>query len=61
MDGLVGLSWAARFADLQPIDFYLWSHLKSIAHPTPFHSVDDLWNRIDKGCKQIRATPDIFE
>ena len=53
--------WPARSPDLNPLDFFLWGHLKSIVYATPVENVEDLSNRIIAGCNSIRNDPGIFE
>ena len=50
----------ARSPDLNPLDFFLWSHLKSLVYTTAVENVEDLRNRIMQGCDTIRNTPGIF-
>lgn len=53
--------WPARSPDLNPLDFFLWGHLKSIVYSSPVESVEDLRVRISNGIERIRQTPGIFE
>jgi len=53
--------WPPRSPDLNPIDFYLLGHLKTIVHATPVRDIQDLHDRITAGCETIRCTPGIFE
>ena len=39
-------AWPARYSDLNPLDFYLWGHLKAIVYDTPVATVEALRNRI---------------
>ena len=45
--------WPARSPDLNPLDFYLWGHLKAIVHSTTIHNVE-IRQQIEQGCQQIR-------
>ena len=47
--------------DLNPLDFYLWGHLKTILYDTPLATVEVLRNRIIAACEKIRNNPGIFE
>lgn len=38
--------WPPRSPDLNPLDFYLWGHLKSVVYKTPVENELDLRNRI---------------
>ena len=53
--------WPARSPDLNPLDFFLWGHLKTLVYATPVDHVDDLLERIVEGYNTIRTTPDILE
>jgi len=55
------IAWPARSPDLNPLDFYLWGHLKTIVYDTPVATVEVLRNRIIAACEKIRNTPGIFE
>ena len=49
--GRQGLTqWPARSPDLNPLDLYLWCHLKAIVYFTPIHNVEILHQRIEQGC-----------
>jgi Helix-turn-helix domain (DUF4817) len=53
--------WPARSPDLNPLDFYLWGHLKQLVYSTPIETVDELQLRIINGFNMIRARPEIFQ
>lgn len=55
------ITWPARSPDLDPLDFYLWGHLKSIVYSTPVANVQLLRQRIQQACEQIKQIPKIFE
>lgn len=55
------VTWPPRSPDLNPLDFYVWGHLKSIVYSTPIEDADDLRQRVVDGCQQIRNIPGIFE
>ena len=55
------ISWPARSPDLNPIDFYLWGHLKSLVYETPVDSEAELLPRIQAACDQVRGTPEVLE
>ena len=46
---------------LNPLDYFLWGHLKSLVYTTPVENVEDLRNRIIAGCNLIRNDPGVFE
>ncbi|KYN32920.1 hypothetical protein ALC56_12736, partial [Trachymyrmex septentrionalis] len=51
----------SRSPDLNPLDYFLWRHLKSLVCTTPIENENDLRNRIVVSCEAIRNTPGIFE
>ena len=53
--------WPPRSPDLNPLDFFLWEHLKSLVYTTPIENLHDLRNRIVASRETIRNTPGIFE
>ena len=53
--------WPSRSPDLNPLDFYLWGHLKAIVYSTPIHNVEILRQRIEQECQQIQQTPGIWK
>lgn len=53
--------WPPRSPDLNPLDFCIWGHLKSLVYTTPIECVNDLRNRIIAGCETIQNTPGIFQ
>lgn len=55
------IAWPPRSPDLNPLDFYLWGHLKSLVYSSPVNDVDTLRNRLVAGCETIRSAPGIWE
>lgn len=53
--------WPARSPDLNPLDFFLWGHLKSLVYSTPVDNIEELRARILNGIATIQQTPGIFE
>lgn len=53
--------WPARSPDLNPLDFYLWGHLKTLVYNSQIDTVDELRLRILNAIETIRQTPGIFE
>lgn len=44
----------ARSPDLNPIDSFVWGHLKSIVYATPVDNIKKLRERIKDGWQRIR-------
>ena len=65
INGLVAevlFAWPARSPDLNPLDFHLWGHLKSIVHAArSIEHAEILRNRMEQGFRQIRETPGMIE
>lgn len=56
------IAWPVRSPDLNPLDFYLWDHLKTIVYSTPIASVEEeLRARIGQAFQHIQNTLFIFE
>ncbi len=53
------IEWPARSPDLNPLDFFLWGHLKSVVYKTQPTSLEDLRERIVMECRNL--TNDMFE
>jgi hypothetical protein len=52
--------WPARSPDLNPLDFFVWGHLRCLVYETPVER-EDLLPRIQAACDNERQTPDILE
>lgn len=52
--------WPPGSPDINPLDFYLWGHLKSIVYKTPVENPEVLRNRIIDAFEAIRNRPDIL-
>ncbi|KAJ8885643.1 hypothetical protein PR048_011841 [Dryococelus australis] len=50
-----------RRTELNPLDFYLWGHLKTLVYATPVNGVNSLRKRIEAGCEAIRNFPGILQ
>lgn len=46
--------WPPRSPDINPLDFYLWGHLKEIVYKTPVHTREELMQRIDEAFQIIK-------
>lgn len=50
--------WPPRSPDLNPLDFFLWGHLKNYVYQTPVESVQELEARIMRGMRTV--TPEML-
>lgn len=48
------MPWPARSPDLNPLDYYLWGHLKSKVYSVPIDNIGRLRERIFYCCQEIR-------
>jgi hypothetical protein len=54
-------AWPLRSPDFNPLDFFLWGHLKSLAYAAPVDNEETLHHRVVDACQTIRSCPGIFE
>ena len=54
------VEWAARSPDLNPMDFFFWSDLKTLVYKTPVNTLEQLRQRIIESCETIRQKQGIF-
>ena len=61
-DRLIGrggpVSWPPRSPDLNPLDFYLWGHMKGLVYATEVTTRDELLDRIHEAAAAIHHTPE---
>ncbi|KAJ4431095.1 hypothetical protein ANN_19690 [Periplaneta americana] len=55
------IAWHPRSPDLNPLDFYLWGHLKSLVYSSPVPDLESLRNRIVACSEDIRNTPGVWD
>ncbi|KAJ4445382.1 hypothetical protein ANN_07187 [Periplaneta americana] len=64
-DGWIGrggpIAWPPRSPDLNPLDFYLWGHLKSLVYSSPVPDLESLRNRIVACSEDICNTPGVWD
>lgn len=54
------INWAPRSPDLNPCDFCIWGYLKSLVYAVPIETRNQLWQRIQNACNEIRNNAGIF-
>jgi hypothetical protein len=54
-------AWLTHSPDLNPMDFYLWGHLKALVYSAPVLNVKTLHQRIVNACRTIQNYPRTFE
>ncbi|KAJ4431179.1 hypothetical protein ANN_19776 [Periplaneta americana] len=55
------IAWPPRSSDLNPLDFYLWGHLKSLVYSSPVPDLEFLRNRIVACSEDIRNTAGVWD
>jgi hypothetical protein len=55
------VTWSPRSPDRNPIDFYIWGHVKNEVYSTPLTNVEELWERIVATFDVIRNRPGQLE
>jgi hypothetical protein len=55
------VAWPLRLPDLNPLDFYLRGHLKTLVYSSPIPDVDILRQRVVQGCASIRRIDSLCE
>ena len=53
--------WPARSPELNPLDFYLWRHLKLLVYGADIPDEETLYRRVMEACETIRHHPGAFE
>jgi hypothetical protein len=53
--------WPPRSPDVNPLDFYLWGHLKTLVYSNPTPDVDTLRQPVEQGCASIRRVDGLCE
>jgi hypothetical protein len=54
-------AWPPCSPVLNPLDFYVWGHLKPFAFSAPAHKVDTLHQHIVNACQTIHNYPFVFD
>jgi hypothetical protein len=53
--------WPPRSPDLNPVDYCVWGHVKSLVYTSAVDAVEELQHRIEGACQQISNEPGVFE
>jgi hypothetical protein len=54
-------AWPPRLPDLNPLDFYLWEHLKTHLYTAPVDNKEALYHHVVDACQTICNYQSIFE
>lgn len=52
------IPWPPRSPDFNPLDFFLWGHIKHQVYVTPPADMDELWQKINETCQAV--TPNML-
>lgn len=52
--------WPPRSPDFNPVDYYLWGHLKAKVYDVAINSREELLERINNACVEVRNNPDMI-
>jgi hypothetical protein len=55
------VAWPPRSPELNPLNFYLWGHCKTLVCSNPIPDVDTLRQRVEQGCASIRHIDGLCE
>ena len=55
------VSWPPRSPDLNPLDYYLWGHVKDLVYATPIEHEAELMPRITAAFDSVRNEPEVLE
>ena len=53
--------WPPRSPDLNPMDFCVWGHVKSLVYATEVNSLEELRLRIESAFQNVQKTPGLPE
>lgn len=54
------VDWSPRSPDLNMLDFYGWGTIKQIVYASEVNNAEELWQRVQAACAQIREDPETF-
>lgn len=52
--------WPSRSPDFNPVDYHIWGYLKSKVYSTDINSREELLQRIEDACEEMRNNPDVI-
>jgi hypothetical protein len=55
------VNWPARSPNLNPLDFWLWGHLKTLVYSESINDLQVLLQWVENACQEIRVKPGIFD
>jgi transposase len=61
MGGGGPVPWPPRSPDLNPVDYCVWSQVRSLVYTSAVDTVEELQHRIEGVCQQIRNEPGVTE
>jgi hypothetical protein len=61
MGGGGPVPWPPRSSDLNPVDYYVRSHVRSLVYTSAVDTVEELQHRIEGSYQKISNEPGVFE
>jgi hypothetical protein len=55
------VNWPTRSPDLNPLDFWLWEHLKALIYSAPMNDSEGLQERVENACQETWVKPGTFD
>ncbi|XP_066262388.1 uncharacterized protein [Euwallacea similis] len=55
------VNWSPLSPDLNPLDFLLWGHLKSVVYRTPVTTQEELWQRIQNAVNDLPGNDEVMQ
>jgi hypothetical protein len=52
---------ACMIPNLNPLDFWLWGHLKTSVYSAPINDLEVLQQQVQNACQEIQVKPGIFD
>lgn len=53
-------AWPPRSPDYNPLDYYVWGHMKSLVYANTINSREELWDKIQNAANFIRGQENVF-
>lgn len=55
------VTWPPRSPDLNPLDYFLWGHLKVVVYGRPVNTEEELWQRIQVAIDNFRGDEELMQ
>jgi hypothetical protein len=61
MGGGGPVPWPPRSSDLNPVDYCVWGHVRSLVYTSAVDTIEELQHRIEGVCQQTSNEPGVLE